>query len=452
MNTTHPNSIDAENGVLACILLEGGDHLSWFMDRGLAPTYFYDHLNRAIFLACLEVDAAGQQPSFGSLVSHMRIQGRHIDGTMPRLTDITAINAGTSTREYMFAALKDRWQRRQALEYIASVSEKLTDVSQEVIPAISDHVERLSSIWMGGDRRSWKQAVNEAEEAIRNDMLPPNERKATESISWGFPVLDRVFCEMELGEVITVAARTSNGKSSFARQVWIRAAMRGVPSLLHTLEVTDSELARNLAANVSGVRSRRDLHRLRRDDQEQLLEACEMLRGIPAGEVCDSENTLSRMLSAARAFKRRHGLKLWVIDYLGLIADTQSASKGENVATAIGRVTSGLKQFAQRERIVIIMLVQISRAGDECPTLVHLKDSGRIEDDSNRVIIIHRPKTYRQSKDGPEIPQDLDANADEEPKFFCEVKQAKGRNHGTGEVGMWFIRETASFAEVKFGQ
>lgn len=152
------------------------------------------------------------------------------------------------------------------------------------------------------------------------------------------------------------------------------------------------------------------------------------------------------MLARAMAFKNRHGLRLWVIDYLGLIGDCQNTRPGENTAAAIGRVTRALKRFATSQNVPVVLLCQLNRGAEAAegePKLSNLRDSGRIEEDANRVILLHRPTTYTVGTNS--YTQDPTSSPKDEPTHYIEVIQAKGRNTGTARVSLSFHRPTATF-------
>jgi replicative DNA helicase len=279
-------------------------------------------------------------------------------------------------------------------------------------------------------------------------MKPPADRAANHwAIDWPWIDLQKCLLPIEPGELVILAARPSVGKSSLARQLAWSCVDAGIPTLFHTLEVGDSELATNLAANISGRQARRDLDRMHPSDQAELLAAYDALAAPSAPfQAIGEDDTCLALISRARAFKSRHGMRLWVVDHLGLIADCMETRKGENVATAIGRVTRALKRFATTERVAVLLLCQLNRGAegrDGPPLLSHLRDSGRIEEDANRVIFLHRPTEYHSN--GVRYEQDPYSSPSDERTHYIEVIQAKGRNTGTSTVALSFDRPTSTF-------
>ncbi|MGN5479639.1 DnaB-like helicase C-terminal domain-containing protein [Cupriavidus basilensis] len=69
---------------------------------------------------------------------------------------------------------------------------------------------------------------------------------------------------------------------------------------------------------------------------------------------------LGRLAAKARSIKRRHGLALLVIDYLGLMRST-GGSQRENRTQEIGAISRGLKALAKELRTPVIVLAQLNR-------------------------------------------------------------------------------------------
>ena len=112
------------------------------------------------------------------------------------------------------------------------------------------------------------------------------------------------------------------------------------------------------------------------------------------------------------------------IDHIGLIR----VNGNSNLAHEIGENTSALKALAKELQIPIVGLCQLNRAVEKEknkePTLADLRDSGRIEEDADCVILLYRENYYNQEVDG-------------RAKYIV----AKCRNGKTGSVSGFFENE-----------
>lgn len=98
--------------------------------------------------------------------------------------------------------------------------------------------------------------------------------------------------------------------------------------------------------------------------------------------------SVNQIASDVRRYKKEHGIKLVVIDYLQLIPfDAGRMGKADGIAM----ISQKIKQIALENDVAIILLSQLNREGARAdkPDLYHLKDSGSIENDADIVLIMN---------------------------------------------------------------
>lgn len=450
-----PHSVEAEEQLLSAVMMDGGAVLTRAVTSGVRSTSFYVPANRVIFDVLQGLHADGQPLDLHVVAERLK-DSRQLDefGGYPYLTRVSGRIPTTAGASFFIERVVELAQLRAAIHAGTALVEEAYNYSGGGVPShLGRAVERVAeAVQARSEARSWPTVVSEARELTKARILPESASPASSwSIPWAWGNLDREFQPMEPGELIVVAARPSVGKSTLARMQAVHAADNGFPTLLSSLEVTDTELAVNLAANVSGVRSRRDLDRLHPDDTSRLLAAFDKLSAIPRFAVSHTDEWLDEIIGRATAFKARHGLSLLVVDYLQLIADCKSPQRSENESSSIGRVTRALKRFAVREACVVLLLSQLNRdveRDDRDPRLSDLRGSGSIEEDANRVIFLHRPDLIPKEfaeMDGCPVPQ---GPVDDRDWHFIRLIQAKGRNQGTGIAGLRLDRATATLSAL----
>src|SRR5690606_29924553 len=88
----------------------------------------------------------------------------------------------------------------------------------------------------------------------------------------------------------------------------------------------------------------------------------------------------------------RTGLDLLVVDYLQLMTGTE---RGRSAEEEIANISTGLKQLAMELDVAVVVPAQLNRnhtsRPDQRPTKADLRGSGRIEQDSDVVILLWRP-------------------------------------------------------------
>ena len=92
--------------------------------------------------------------------------------------------------------------------------------------------------------------------------------------------------------------------------------------------------------------------------------------------------------------RRRPDTRLFVIDHLGLL----DVGDNGNRAVAVGEATRLIKTTAVSLGVDVALLAQLNRgvekSADKIPSMADLRDSGRIEEDADVILGLHRPAYY----------------------------------------------------------
>ena len=143
-----------------------------------------------------------------------------------------------------------------------------------------------------------------------------------------------------------------------------------------------------------------------------------------------------RIAANARRLKKRHDIKLVVIDYLQLI---DPDNRRDNRQEQVSQISRRLKYLARELKIPVLSLAQVNRSsedrGNHKPRLADLRESGAIEQDADTVMLLHRPGMYEGGQDDNTI----------------EVLIAKQRNGPTGDVTLAYIKHYMRFENYAVG-
>lgn len=445
-----PHSFEAEQQVLSCIMLDGVEMIAKCEQFRVTASSFFDRRHVVIFDRFVAMVAAQKPIAFDILIEELKTSKQFDEiGGSPFLAEVFGKAPTTAQAIYYIEKVADLAKLRSLINLSESIKAECHEFAGDW-SGLRKRVDRIGEAFNGqSETRSWAIAVKEAEALTRERMRPPAERKTgCREISWGIPDFDKYFQPIEPGELIIIGGYTSSGKSSLLRQIAWNVAAGGNPSLIETIEVRDTEEAINLAAHLSGFRSRARLHELHHKDQATLLEAFDTMRRAPFS-VCHQDTSWSAMQARARAYKRKAGLKFLGADYLQIMDDVKKLERGVRPDFAIGCVTSDAKKFATNEDTAVCLLSGFNREyikGNREPILSDLEGSSNIEKDASRVLLIHVPTEYRLN--GTLYSQSPTADPSDQPQFFVKIIQAKGRNQGTASVGMMFHRESKTFRQI----
>jgi replicative DNA helicase len=220
-------------------------------------------------------------------------------------------------------------------------------------------------------------------------------------IRTGLGKLDAHLRGLKPGRLHIVAGRPAMGKTAFGVTVAVNAALAGKKVLLFSIEMGESDLTQRILARLSGISvdAMNTPHLLTEEEDAKIGEAAEKIRHLPLSVKHRQFLTASNVLSMARRFKRKHGLDLLMIDYLGLM---QAEDKKAIKVHQIEEITTGLKRAANTLEVPVVLLAQLNRGvelrDDKRPQLSDLRDSGSIEQDADVVMLLYREEYYLTHK------------------------------------------------------
>lgn len=441
-----PHNRDAERVLLSCCLIDGSESLSMTINRGITAQMFYDPKHAIVYGKMVDMLSEAKSIDIQTLAQELSLTKQfELIGGYPFMMEISNAAPTTLRVGYFADRIREFHTLRQAIREANALVESCYSYTGTGLDSVLDApVSRLMSLACGAQdvaEPEWAQVVDEAgkvlESVISNTGLPENL-----IIPFPWKCMNDAFTPMQRGQLVEIAARPSIGKSSLARPLAVHAAKTGRKVYFVTLEVNPVNVALQMAASISRV-GIRQVAKAHVKDQQSLKEAIFGLRAYGI-TISRKDRSIARILARARALHAKGALDMLVIDH-GLLVEDVAGARSDDLKLAIGRLTKGLKALAQELNIVCVLLWQLNRAsvkdGNREPNMTDLKDCGSLEEDADKILFIHRP-----TKDGlTGFDQRENATADDQPRYYQNVIQAKGRDDGTSILSFYFERTTATF-------
>ncbi len=215
-------------------------------------------------------------------------------------------------------------------------------------------------------------------------------------VSTPFTLLNDLTSGLQDGDLIIVAGRPSMGKTAFASQLAVHAAINEGNVFVGSLEMDESSLVERMLASEarvdsmnlrSGRFSDREYARIQ-NTTERFLEYNKLrINDTPRLSAID----LRILMMQEHA---KHGLKLAVIDYLGLMDDDGKIERHREV----GRNARIMRATARELSIPVVLVTQLNRQCEQRdnkrPRLSDLRESGELEQDSDVVMFLYRDEYY----------------------------------------------------------
>lgn len=438
MSVQIPAATDSEFALLGALMA----HAEWWDEVGfdLQESDFFAHGNKQVFLALQSLNNNGKPVDMILVYEEMK-RLELADGiTMADVGRIAQADWSSKTNIRRHAErVKDAATARALLLASGEIQALAVDESLTVPQRVDKANLELEKV----TRPDVGQEPKMVSEYAAN-MIDRLEAMASGEIEPGLktriPKLDDMLNGgLRRGNQVIIAARPSVGKSSFAQQLCLTAALNGETAAFFSMEMSNQELTDRSVANLgraplSGIAT----GKFEGDGWARVTEGVEQLRNLPFLVFEKAALTLSEITARARMLKRKHNLRILAIDYLQLCA---SSSNTQSRHHQIEEISRGLKSLAKQLDITILTLSQLNRGVENRsspePQPSDLKESGAIEEDADVILMLW-----------------TDSEQDGHRVVGCKVP--KNRQGQTGKLALHFEgsyqRWTESACELQAGK
>ncbi len=454
-----PNSAEAETGLLGSVLLDATRVLDLCASKRIRPDCFYNPVHQRLFAVCQEMDQRQQPVDLLTLAARLRDLGELDalggDAYLQRLVDQTPT---VEHAAYYIDVVLQKFILRSLLDRARQVAEDCYDAgdrdAMEILGRAEQTVLEIGD-FQGPAQAAWPQQVDTVSKEI-GQLLAEGGNTVT-GLSTGYRNLDGILLGLQPSEMIVLAARPSQGKTSLAMNIAENVACGGNPTTgygprdrrpravaVFSLEMSAEALVRRMLCSRAGVGWQRIVEGYcDKDEQRRLFAAARDLMEAKI-HVDDTPGLDAPQLRArARRLKKMHDIALIVVDYLQMLQYPGYEKEGRQRETQA--ISGALKAMAKELRIPVLVLSQLNRQPETrdtkgVPKLSDLRDSGSIEQDADVVMLLRRPI---RNKGDPRY-----SDAEINPGLSL-VDVAKQRNGRVGEVEMHFDDQHTRFGDLR---
>ena len=437
-----PHSIEAEQGVLGCVLLAPNEGLGICIEKfKKGSEVFYDLRHQVIFDLLAEMYDSKEPIDLITVQQKLKDKGQ-LDsvGGITYLSALPDCVPSAANLEYYLEIVREKHILRKMIQTCTQAVARVYDYEGKV-DGLLDEVERdvlkISEERVEATSMSMKDLVHRAINTIeeyhaRQGMLT--------GVATGFHDFDKMTSGLHGGEMIVIAARPSMGKTSLVMNIVEHAVLeQKLPVGVFSLEMTAESLVLRMLCSRSRVNMRniRDGFLAERDFPK-LTGAAGKMATAPLYIDDTAGLSILQLRAKARRMYQQYGIKLIVIDYLQLL--NASSSRIENRQQEIAQISNGIKALAKELNVPVIVLSQLNREMEKDknrkPRLSDLRESGAIEQDADLVALLYKPEAEKDDEDGGSA--ELDA-------LPVNLLIAKQRNGPTGDVHLTFFKGFTRF-------
>jgi len=415
LNLALPFSDEAEKGVLSCLMQHPAR-----CDEAPAPEMYYHEANRTVAALVMAFYGAGK-PVDPVTITHALRDRNLLDkvGGAAAVSELFAFVPIPSHFAHYAAIVREKFSFRQMIGALAAGIAHLQafqGIEGESAADALQHCQKLVCEAVNDDGspdiecRPIGELLNEVIERAEHGLANPG---SIPGVTTGIVEIDEIMGGMESGCLTIIAASSSDGKSSLARQMLEAAADAGHAVADYTYEMQPVMEARRLLCSQGRIDST-SLKRgmLTRGEQQALAVQMRKIQKWDIAIVDVAGKTIEQICRdlSRRAKRLPHGKKLVAcIDYIQL-CKTSLASKG-NREREVAHITATAKQCAKMTGAHIIMPSQVNKEGE-------VRESMAIEQDADTLIQILKVKEQSAKRQAWKQPDPDEALKDDRRDLF----------------------------------
>lgn len=437
-----PHHLEAEKGVLGCVLLDP-ESMYACESQGVWPADFYQKEHQIIFEIMQDL-WSGRHTIDAITVSSGLQRGEKLD-LIGGIDYLYELSAGVITASVCYEYAKIVKEKSVLRNILKTCNQVTADVyGNEDVPNILEKIEKrifdLTQIQMSQSLKHIKDILNQRMEEYMEIVDNPAKLEDMK-VNTTYLELDNLLGGLRAGDLVIIWARPSMGKTAFVINLMMRVAMKLKKTVsMFSLEMGSEQIVDRIISLVSGI----PMHKISKGDlnENDFTAIGDAMSRISETHMFIDDAggmNVQEMRSKLRRLKIEKGaLDFVVVDYLQLMNSGANAHKfAGNRVQEISEISRWLKELAKELRVPIVAISQLSRAveqrPDKRPQLSDLRESGSIEQDADSVMMLYREDFYDPYTD---------------KKGIANIFVRKNRNGPTGEVDLYWKKETMQFLDI----
>lgn len=422
-----PHDAAAEQGVLGCVLLEPAASMGICMERMKGdPALFYDLRHQTIFTVLRQMYEANEGMDLITVQAQLGKRGvlEEVGGVayLSELQD--AVPSAANLTAYL-TVVREKYLMRRAIATAAAMVSRICDAENEV-PAetLLLECEAQISALTEAETPATEQHIKSVMSGVIADMEQWHYSRGSQQLR-GLPMmpagayLDKVLTGIRETHFVTVAARPGGGKSALAlnvveylaeKYVWYEPTGKkitnadgvevdeavkrtGIPVAVFSIEMDSESLGYRLMFGRAGVSEAKFNQGFAESgDAEKLVRAAHDLSRLNIYLDDTPAQTINQIAAKARRMAKQYGIKLFVLDYLQL---AESDDPRDETRVRVNKISKKIVALKKQLKVPWLVLAQLNRnietaERDRNPVLSDLAESGAIEQDSDKVIILKK--------------------------------------------------------------
>lgn len=439
-----PHSNESESSLLGGLLL---DNRMWDHVAGiLTENDFYRIEHKTIWSAIESLMMANKTCDVVTVFTRLESMGKSGEvGGLEYLNALAQFSPSIRSIRGYAETIKDRSQSRKLISVADEIAtQAFNDQGVPAAERIDIATSMIAKLLDGAPRDDWQDVSDGMVQLLDRISAQSDGSEPEDFMATGLEDLDDILNGgFRPGQLVVIGARPSMGKTALALSIGLNMALDGgYPVGMCSMEMTKQEVNERILSMKSHIhltRVQRPKY-LKDFDWPNLTKGLEMVRQAQFSISDQTGLNINQVRVKAKALARRTGMKLLIVDYLGLMV---GADPRMPRVYQLEEITKGLKSLGKDLGCAVLLLAQINRRveerTDQMPMLSDFRDSGSIEQDADIVIFVHRPHMANPT-------------LGDEWKYLAKASIAKNRNGRLGQLELMYVGENTRFMDWPEGQ
>lgn len=377
----------------------------------ISPDEFYVHRNGWVWEAGLSLLGKGLPVDLVTVTEELDKMGKLKKiGGPAYLTKLATKTPSSLHAEGYAVRIKETAVRRKMIQEASHLLKNAYDEERDIGDSVQEHIENVGLLrGMSGDMKTAEQVHGEFEKRVSQGNI---------AVPWGIGGMDSATGGKERETLIVVAARPGMGKTSLILQA-ARNDSNKMRAGIFALEMGAVSMWQRIACPYVGV-SWKDV-------------IADTISDAKKGELINISKKLAKKyvnlyiddtpaLTTSDIYQKTLQNKLDVIyvDHLWLVGDSPDKKEVQR----LGDIAMRLKNLSKTLEIPVVLVSQLSRnvehRKNKRPLLSDLRESGKIEEAADTVLMLYRPEYYGEEGDYTEVLIRKFRNGD--PNAFVRLK------------------------------